>query len=381
LHIVYLVNSRWPSIRGAERLLFAFLRHGQSQGHEVSVLAPQASAVHGVCREMGVQSIVAEFSPAPRHLKSLQATLRELRPDIIHGMSIFPVALIRRWRMVPLDGTVGFFACVSIDPASSLPVASARFRRLKLGVRNTISRLEAPHLDAIFPASETIVERLASVGIKGRIIAIPGVVDVERLTAEAQAPLDVPGGRPRIGYAAFLEKLKGIDDLIAAFAEVAKNHPDATLLLAGDGPDKQPLMNLAEALGVGDRVHFLGFVDPVAPLLSKLDVFVSPSHSEALSISIMEAMAMGLPCVCTDVGGTAEVIHDEDTGLLVPAHDPAALAAAIERLLAQPELAKRLAENGRALVLAGKYSLGSTLKTVFDEYERVVGRGDALAER
>ena len=122
-------------------------------------------------------------------------------------------------------------------------------------------------------------------------------------------------------------------------------------------------------------------VDPVAPLLSKLDVFVSPSHSEALSISIMEAMAMGLPCVCTNVGGTAEVIHNEDTGLLVPAHDPAALASAIERLLAQPEFAKRLAENGRALVLAGKYSLGSTLQTVFAEYARVAARQEPLGGR
>jgi glycosyltransferase involved in cell wall biosynthesis len=95
----------------------------------------------------------------------------------------------------------------------------------------------------------------------------------------------------------------------------------------------------------------------------------------------MEAMAMGLPCVCTDVGGTAEVIHDEDTGLLVPAHDPAALASGIERLLAQPELAKRLAENGRALVLAGKYSLESTLQTVFAEYARAATRADVLARR
>ncbi|MDR3686533.1 MAG: glycosyltransferase family 4 protein [Coriobacteriia bacterium] len=374
------MNSRWPRIRGAERLLFAFLRYGQSHGHEVSVLAPQASAVHGVCREIGVTSIVAEFSPAPRHIKSLRSTLRELRPDIIHGMSIFPVALIRRLRMVPLDRTVAFFSCVSIDPTSSLPVASARFRGLRLWVRNSISRMEAPHLDAIFPASDTIAERLAAVGIKGRIISIPGVVDVDRLTSEAKLPLKLPSGRPRIGYAAFLEKLKGIDDLIAAFAEIAKTHPSATLLLAGDGPERQPLMELAETLGVGDRVHFLGFVDPVAPLLAQLDVFVSPSHSEALSISILEAMAMGLPCVCTDVGGTAEVIHDEDSGLLVPARDPAVMAAAIDRLLAQPELAKQLAENGRALVLTGKYSLDSTLQSVFSEYARASARKGALAE-
>jgi len=380
LHIVYLVNSRWPRIRGAERLLFAFLRYGQSQGHQVSVLAPEVSAVHGVCREMGVNSIVADFSLAPRHIAGLRSALRELRPDAIHGMSIFPVALVRRLRLVPVAGAVGFFAGVSIDPTSLLPVASKHFRRLRLGVRNTVARLEAPHLDAIFPASDTIVQRLADLGVKGRIISIPGVVDVGRLTAEARLPLDVPEGGPRIGYAAFIEKLKGIDDLIVAFAEVGKTHPGATLLIAGDGPEKHNLMRLAETLDVGSRVHFLGFVDPVAPLLAKLDMFVSPSHSEALSISIMEAMAMGLPCVCTNVGGTSEVIHDEDTGLLVPACEPAALAAAIDRLLAHPDFAEQLAENGRALVLAGKYSLSATLETVFSEYTRVAARRSATAQ-
>ena len=209
LRIVYLVNSKWPTIRGAERLLLSLCAHAKAQGHDVSVLAPEASAMHRACRDAGVRSLDAEFSPSPFKVWHLRTVLRELDPDIVHGMSIFPVALIRRLRLLPVDGSVGFFAYASIDPTSSLPVATAHFRGLLLRVRNAISRREAPRLDAIFAASETISQRLSVVGIRGHIVAIPGVVDVERLETDSQLPLPLPGGSPRIGYAAIPRGAQG----------------------------------------------------------------------------------------------------------------------------------------------------------------------------
>jgi glycosyltransferase involved in cell wall biosynthesis len=379
LRIVYLVNSRWPEIRGAERLLLAFMEHGRAQGHDVSVLAPGASAIHRACEERGLASTEAYFGASRRSVRSLKTTLRALRPDIVHGMSIFPVALVRRFHVLPQDAPIGYFAYVSTDPTSSLPVASPHFRGMLKAVRNTISRSEAPRLDAIFSASEEISRRLGQVGIRGRIIAIPGVVDIEALRRQAEAVVAIPDGSPRIGYAAFLEKLKGIDDLVAAFALVAEEHPDAALLIAGDGPEKENLRHLAEQLGVGDRVHLLGFIDPAAPLLKALDVFVSPSHSEAFSLSIVEAMAIGVPCVATDVGGTSEVVRDGQTGLLVPPRDPKAMARAIERVLHDREFAEHIAEAGQALVAAGRYSLQASLETVFAEYERALSRGAGQA--
>ncbi len=84
------------------------------------------------------------------------------------------------------------------------------------------------------------------VGIRGHIVAIPGVVDVERLETESQLPLPLPQGAPRIGYAGFLEELKGIGDLVTAFAQVAAEHPSAALLVAGDGPERERLIALAD---------------------------------------------------------------------------------------------------------------------------------------
>jgi glycosyltransferase involved in cell wall biosynthesis len=370
LSIVYLVNSKWPTIRGAERLLLRWCERALSEGQVVTILAPAESSMHRACKDIGVRSAVADFSPLPWKLWRLRAVLRELRPDIVHGMSIFPVALIRRFGLMPATWNVRYFAYVSIDPTSSLPVAFARFRQPLLALRNAISRREAPRIDAIFAASETIAERLSVAGIRGRIIAIPGVVDAERLEAESHQQLELPAGRPRIVYAAFLEELKGVADLVAAFALIAEAHPTATLLIAGDGPQKEPLADQARGLGVGDRVHLLGHVEPVASLFSACDVFVSPSHSEALGISIMQAMALGLPCVCTDVGGISDAIDDGVSGLLVPAHDPPALAAAIGRLLSDPAFAASVAGEGRALVTRGTYSLDATLDTVFAEYAK-----------
>ena len=88
----------------------------------------------------------------------------------------------------------------------------------------------------------------------------------------------------------------------------------------------------------------------------------------------MEAMALGVPCVCTDVGGNSEVVRDEVSGLLVLPKDPPALAVAIKRLLGDAAFAARLADAGKSLVTGGEYSLAGTLQTVFSEYENAAAR-------
>jgi glycosyltransferase involved in cell wall biosynthesis len=347
-----------------------------SQGQAVTVLAPAGSAIHAACAERHISSLAVDFTISPAAVSRLRRVLRDLAPSVVQGMSIFPVALIRRLRLLPVDGSVAYFAYVSTDPLSTLPVAAPRFRRGLLALRNAISRAEAPHLDAIFAASATIARRLAQAGIRGRIVEIPGVVDVAALEVAAAAPptTPLPPGAPRIGYAAFLEPLKGIDDLVAAFALVAREHPGATLLIAGTGPQLTSLEAQAATLGVADRVQFLGYVDPVAPFLAALHVYVSPSHSEALGISIMEAMALRRPCVVTRAGGIADALVDGDDALLVAPGDSRAMAAAISRLLADPELAARVADGGHRVVTASRYALGTTLATVEAEYADAAGR-------
>ena len=104
---------------------------------------------------------------------------------------------------------------------------------------------------------------------------------------------------------------------------------------------------LAESLGLAGEVHFLGQRRDVPDLLNAMDIFVLPSYSEGLSLALLEAMAAGLPVIATAVGGLPEVVTDGDNGLLIPPRDAAALAGALERLLADPALAQRLGANAR----------------------------------
>lgn len=350
---------------------------GRARGHEVSVVAPEHSAIHEACRQRGLRSDIAEFRMVPSHQHRLGELFSRLRPDVVHGMSIFPVAYARRAGALSGAGRPACFAYVSTDPASTLPLAAKRFRRTLHAVRNSISRNEAPRLDAIFVPSTTIADQLEELGIHGRTIVVSGAIDPERLEADAAIAIDLPQGGPRIGYAGFLEPLKGIDNLIAAFADIAEDHPQALLLVAGEGPDRFSLAALAATLGVDDRVVLLGHLDPVAPLLSALDVFASPSRTEALGRSILEAMALGVPVVCTDSGGPRSFIRDGENGFLVPADDTHALSGAIRRLLDDPALAARLGQAGRTTAHEPHHLMATTVETVFAEYERAVSRGPA----
>ncbi|HEV2106364.1 MAG TPA: glycosyltransferase [Candidatus Eisenbacteria bacterium] len=138
---------------------------------------------------------------------------------------------------------------------------------------------------------------------------------------------------------------KAQDVLLAAFATVAARVPEAVLLLAGEGRLEPELRARHAALGLGARVRFLGARDDVPALMAACDLYVLSSVREGLSVTLLEAMRAGRACVATAVGGNAEAVADGDSGRVVPARDPAALAEAVAGLLADPE---RLAACGAA---------------------------------
>jgi glycosyltransferase involved in cell wall biosynthesis len=140
-------------------------------------------------------------------------------------------------------------------------------------------------------------------------------------------------------------------------------------LLVGRGPEEAALRALADTLGVGGRVCFAGEQADVAPWLARMDVYAQAARLAGISNSILEAMANGLPVVATDVGGTSEAVAHGETGLLVPVGDPAALAAALAALLANPIMAEAFGRAGRARA-----------ETHFGE-RRMLERVEALLDR
>lgn len=155
---------------------------------------------------------------------------------------------------------------------------------------------------------------------------------------------------PTLLTMARLDDQKGHRHLIDALAILAPRRPNLVTLLAGDGPLEQSLRAQCAALGLTDRIRFLGYRRDVAELLEAADIIVLPSLYEGLPLAAIEALAAGRPMVATEVDGTPEVVIHERTGLLVPPANPVALAAAIERLLDDPALASRLASDGRKFV-------------------------------
>jgi glycosyltransferase involved in cell wall biosynthesis len=182
----------------------------------------------------------------------------------------------------------------------------------------------------------------------GRDLDRFGPTDTHRRTA-TRAALRL-GDVSAILAVARLDEQKGHRHLLDALAILAPRRPKLVTLLAGDGPLEHSLRAQSAALGLDDRVRFLGYRRDVPELLEAADLVVLPSLYEGLPLVAIEALAAQRPLVATEVDGTPEVVIHERTGLLVPPANPAALAAAIERLLDNPELASRLASDGRRFV-------------------------------
>ncbi len=157
-------------------------------------------------------------------------------------------------------------------------------------------------------------------------------------------------GAPVLVTVGRLQAPKDYATLVAALARLS----DLPLLtrIVGDGPDRASVAAAVQHAGLADSVELLGDRDDVAELLAGADCFVLSSLSEGLPLSVLEAMAGGLPVVATDVGGVHELVVDGVTGTLVPPSDPGALADALRRLLVDPALRARLGAAGRARVLS-----------------------------
>jgi glycosyltransferase involved in cell wall biosynthesis len=190
---------------------------------------------------------------------------------------------------------------------------------------------------------------------KARIKVIPNGITLDRYT-----PVDDRAGlRGRLGlapdrrYVTVVARFHPVKDhatLLRAFQAVARATHDVDLLLVGDGPLRGVLEQQAHALGIAPRVHMVGVQSNVPDWLRASDIFTLCSVSEAASITLLEAMACGLPCVVTAVGGNPELVRDGQDGLLVARGDAQGLGSAILRLLADPDTRAKMGRSGRQRV-------------------------------
>jgi glycosyltransferase involved in cell wall biosynthesis len=178
--------------------------------------------------------------------------------------------------------------------------------------------------------------------------------------------LEIPDAALVIGHVARFSPVKNHKLLVEAFAQVARAHADVYLLLVGDGPLRPDIVARVTALGIGDRVRFLGQRSDLPPVYRELDLFVLSSNAEGTSMSILEAMASGLPIVATAVGGTPDLLGHGEGGVLVSPNDAGALATGITRLILDPSLRDDLGRRARERAVARFNE-----ETVLDRYEQL----------
>ncbi len=203
------------------------------------------------------------------------------------------------------------------------------------------------------------------------LLALPATLRIEVLPnffdPQAFHPLDdgegeVPALFPRLDWsperrpavllhASNFRPVKRVGDAVRALAEVRRARP-AVLVLVGDGPERAAVEELADALGVRDAVAFAGERRSLGDLFAHADLFLLPSEQESFGLAALESLASGVPVVASDVGGVAEVVTQGETGWLVPARDPVAMARAALSLLADPARRRVMGRAARASALA-----------------------------
>ncbi len=245
-----------------------------------------------------------------------------------------------------------------------------------LGVYDRLDRATWSRFARLVAVSDEIrADALARGCDPCRVVTIHNALDVavvqQRARAGPSAPLPGAAGA-RIAVVGRLAPEKDHATLLAAARIVVAERPDTTFLLAGDGPLRGELEARIRSLGLGERVHLLGYRDDAAAILAASAMLALPSRYEPCGRVLLESMALGLPIVATRVGGVPEIVEDGGTGVMVPPGDPDAFAAALLRLLADPALARELGGAGRRRI-AARFEAGEAAARYAAVYREVLG--------
>lgn len=265
----------------------------------------------------------------------------------------FPFQIIHSHTLTP-DGLAGLIVSATLDvPAvCSIRGSDINCYPFEDRLRSLSTRWVLRRTDRVTAVSGKLAERaIEFAGLEVPPAVIYNGVRAVELTPEERVRLRERYHLPRDGrvimFVGRCEQDKGVEELLEAFRALQSVVSDAHLVLVGGGSAMASLKARARAWDLSPRVHFTGTVpaSDVAGLLALAHVFALPSWSEGMPNALLEAMAAGLPCVATPVGGVPEILRPEHNGLLAPVRDRAALRAQLSRLLTEPPLAEQL---GRA---------------------------------
>lgn len=318
-------------------------------------------------------------------IRSLRRDLGRDRPDLVHT-ALYRSTLVGR---LAAAGT-GIPVLTSLVGSSYDPprLAEPGIPRGRVRFAQLVDRLSGRFLTSHFHAvSETAAEAATRrLGVaRQRISVVPRGRDPERLGAPStarrervRATNDLPPDAEVVLTAGRLEPVKGQADLLRAAAILARRHPRLVVLVAGKpGAAAEELAQLVDGLRLGSIVRLLGHREDVADLLAAADLYVTTSHREGLPGAVLEALALELPIVASDIPAHRDLLAPDLGAELVPPGDPAALATAIDRALRDPSR-RELAKGGRRLFLS-RYTAAASAHGMVDLYHALLASGTTIA--
>jgi glycosyltransferase involved in cell wall biosynthesis len=219
----------------------------------------------------------------------------------------------------------------------------------------------------VLALSEAWRATLQQISPRARLEVLPNAVPLPALDGS----LRPVGRQPTLLFFGEIARHKGVFELAQAFARVAAAFPGLQLVYAGTGRAVAETRELTARLGLGERAEFTGWLEAERKraVLAGATIFVLPSYVEGMPMALLEAMSWGLPVIATPVGGVPEIVTHEVDGLLVPPGDVEALAAAVARLMSEPQLRERLGRAARETV-ATRFSLDSAVERLLGIYRR-----------
>ena len=362
--VMYLAHTF--QVGGAEEMVLNLVRHLPGRFEPMVCAIRDLGPIGNEILASGTPTSALGLNPGlrrPWDVARLQRFLRDTRPHIVHTF-LLTASLYGR--------LAAMLARVPIVIGTEVNI----YERKRPG-HVLAERLLMPGTDRVVASAESVRQfYIRQVHADpAKIDVIYNAVDWARLRRttgreEMRRSLDLPAGAPVAATVARLTEQKGhvyLFDALAHDPGLSALH----LIVVGDGDLRESLVRRVEALGLSNRVRFVGARRDLGDLLNAVDLFVLPSLWEGLPLSLLLAMGAGLPVVATQIPGLPEVVDDGRTGLLVPPGDAAALGAAIARIVGQPAFGRSLAGAARDAVLP-KFGVDGYVASVAALYDRLL---------
>lgn len=335
MKILFIDHYYGKHLGGGEEYLLTVATGLKDLGYDIYLLALPSGCLSKAGKEKGLKTLEANFFTRNvfHDIKEVEKIISKVKPDLVNTHGYYSGII---GRIASKRQNINNIVCTVHTEVT--PYYAGFYH----SVRNFIEKLTSKSINYI-AVSKTIYEQLVKIGLDPKKIAIVYPTYDEKLK-----PPKRQSNKDRLIFGAVgrLESVKGFDVLINAFFEVSKKCNSCDLYIFGDGSQKKHLENLIRKLGA-ENVIFLKGYRPAQEIFNSIDVFVSSSLSEGFPLALLNAVRLGIPCICTRAGGQIEIIKNEDMGLIVEPGNTDSLAKALLYACKNYEKMLELAENAR----------------------------------